>query len=64
MYMSYQVNIFYDCEQSSKWTFQATRMVGYVTENFSIKPDQLQVRQATIFDHTGNGNTVMSWHKF
>lgn len=30
-------------QQSSRWTFQAVQMNGFVTKNFSIKPDQMQV---------------------
>lgn len=30
-------------QQGSRWTFQATRMDGELTENFSLKPDQMQV---------------------
>lgn len=30
-------------QQSSRWTFQATQMDGYLTDKFSIKPDQMQV---------------------
>lgn len=30
-------------QQGSRWTFQAEQMNGYVTENFSIKPEQMQV---------------------
>lgn len=30
-------------QQSSRWTFQATQMNGYITKNYSIKPDQMQV---------------------
>lgn len=30
-------------QQSSRWTFQATQMDGHVSEDFSIKPDQMQV---------------------
>lgn len=30
-------------QQSSRWTFQATQMDGYVSQQYSIKPDQVQV---------------------
>lgn len=30
-------------QQGSRWTFQATRMDGQVSEGFSLKPDQMQV---------------------
>lgn len=30
-------------QQGSRWTFQATRMDGSIGENFSFKPDQMQV---------------------
>lgn len=30
-------------QQSSRWTFQATQMDGYITKSYSIKPDQVQV---------------------
>lgn len=30
-------------QQSSRWTFQATQMDGHVSEDFAIKPDQMQV---------------------
>lgn len=30
-------------QQSSRWTFQATQMDGYITDGFTIKPDQMQV---------------------
>lgn len=30
-------------QQGSRWTFQATRMDGEITESFSLKPDQMQV---------------------
>lgn len=30
-------------QQGSRWTFQATRMDGQITDNFSLKPDQMQV---------------------
>lgn len=30
-------------QQSSRWTFQATQMNGYITQQYSIKPDQMQV---------------------
>lgn len=30
-------------QQGSRWTFQATRMDGELSESFSLKPDQMQV---------------------
>lgn len=30
-------------QQSSRWTFQASQMDGYVSKNLTIKPDQVQV---------------------
>lgn len=30
-------------QQSSRWTFQATQMNGYISQQYSIKPDQVQV---------------------
>lgn len=30
-------------QQSSRWTFQASQMDGYVNKNLTIKPDQVQV---------------------
>lgn len=30
-------------QQSSRWTFQAEQMSGYISKSFSIKPDQMQV---------------------
>lgn len=30
-------------QQSSRWTFQATQMNGYISSQYTIKPDQVQV---------------------
>lgn len=30
-------------QQSSRWTFQAAQMNGYISQQYSIKPDQIQV---------------------
>lgn len=30
-------------QQSSRWTFQAEQMNGFITKSYSIKPDQMQV---------------------
>lgn len=30
-------------QQSSRWTFQATQMDGYISKSYTIKPDQVQV---------------------
>ncbi|XP_031627531.1 peptide transporter family 1-like [Contarinia nasturtii] len=30
-------------QQSSRWTFQAAQMDGYISQQYSIKPDQIQV---------------------
>lgn len=35
-------------QQSSRWTFQATQMSGYISPNYSIKPDQVQVLNPVI----------------
>lgn len=35
-------------QQSSRWTFQATQMDGYISQQYSIKPDQMQVMNPLI----------------
>lgn len=35
-------------QQSSRWTFQATQMDGFISEQYSIKPDQMQVMNPLI----------------
>lgn len=35
-------------QQSSRWTFQATQMNGYISQQYSIKPDQVQVLNPVI----------------
>lgn len=35
-------------QQSSRWTFQATQMNGYISQQYSIKPDQMQVLNPVI----------------